>query len=207
LPAGKAKNLKKFRLIGFPVFFRLIKTDYKNCIPITIILTVEAEGEKLMFTNSTFRYKVIEFAKQENRTLARTMPEKIKKYTDAVGLGQGADYCVAFVYWCYEQAASTLGVSYNPMPKTGSSGELYRFAKTHNLFVEQPEIGDIYIRSDKGHTGLIREPNPNFAKKKTKTIEGNTYILKNIDEDDDREKVWGVHERDKDLKKAYFIRL
>lgn len=160
-----------------------------------------------MFTNETFRYKVIEIANQENYTLTKTMSEKIKKYTDAVGVSAGSDYCVAFVYWCYEQAARVMGVGYNPMPKTASTGELYKFAENNNLFVKEPRLGDIYIRSDKGHTGLIRESNPKFANSDTRTIEGNTYILKNIDEDDDREKVWGVHKRKKDLKNAYFLRL
>jgi hypothetical protein len=159
-----------------------------------------------MFTNQSFRYKVIEYAQKEYKS-PKPLSEKKAKYLSAVNLNPPEDYCVAFVYWCYEQAANFFGIT-NPMLKTGSTGNLYAFAETHKLFVEQPETGDIYIKSNKGHTGLIQFSNPNYKTKRTRTIEGNTYELRALDEDKKRDdKVWGLHESNKDLKKAYFIRL
>lgn len=150
-----------------------------------------------MLTDQIFRHVVIEVAKCEDKTLTKTMPEKIQKYRDAVGLGAGANWCAAFVYWCYESASWLLG-RYNPMLKTGSCGRLYRFAEEYNLFVASPEMGDIYIAGEKDHAGLILEANPDFATTKTHTVEGNTWV---------GDYVWGVHKRKRDLKDAYFIRL
>ena len=150
-----------------------------------------------MLTNEIFRHVVIEIAKGEDKTLTKTMPEKIQQYRDSVGIGAGTNWCAAFVYWCYESAAWMLG-SYNPMLKTGSCGRLYRFAEERSLFVDSPETGDIYIAGDKAHTGLILESNPEYATLKTQTVEGNTWI---------GDHVWGVHKRKKDLSNAYFIRL
>ncbi|HVE57941.1 MAG TPA: hypothetical protein VNB22_14000 [Pyrinomonadaceae bacterium] len=159
-----------------------------------------------MFTNQSFRYKVIEYAQKEYKS-PESLSEKKEKYLRIIGLGSNHNYCVAFVYWCYEQAAKFFGIT-NPMLKTGKTGTLYTFAETHNLFVEQPEIGDIYIKYNKEHTGLIQFSNPNYKTKKTKTIEGNTYVLRDLDGDGERDdRLWGLHERNKDLSEAYFIRL
>ncbi len=159
-----------------------------------------------MFTNQSFRYKVLEYAKTEVKSPA-PLSEKRKKYLDLVDLGPNENYCVAFVYWCYEQTAKFFG-TVNPMLKTGRTSSLYTFAEDHNLFVEQPEIGDIYIKYNKGHTALILHSNPAYKTKKTRTIEGNTAIYKDLDGDGKRDdEVWGLFERNKDLSKAFFIRL
>jgi hypothetical protein len=150
-----------------------------------------------MLTNQVFRNKVIEIALGEDKTLTKTMPDKIQQYRDAVGINAGANWCAAFVYWCYQRTASTLG-AHNPMIKTGSCSRLYRFAEEHGLFVDYPTTGDIYISHGKSHTGLIAEENAAYKTEKTATIEGNTWI---------GDHVWGVHKRKKDLSDAYFIRL
>jgi len=150
-----------------------------------------------MLCQNTLRSRAVCIALGENKTLTKTMPEKIKRYTDLIGARQGSDWCVAFVYWCYNKASGELGVG-NPMIKTGSTGKLYKFADQKNLFVESPASGDLYISKKKSHTGMIAFSNPDFSNSKTKTIEGNTWT---------GDRVWGVHERKKNLAEAYFIRL
>lgn len=158
-----------------------------------------------MFTNQTFRNKVIEIALNETYVRAKTHREQIMKYLEAVNINFYTNYCVAFVYWCYQNTANNLGYNYNPMLMTGSTGELYTFAKRHDLFVDDPQLGDIYISKKKKHIGLVIKYNG----KASRTVEGNTFVL--IDEDGDGErddKLWGVHERkSKNLTEAYFIRL
>jgi hypothetical protein len=159
-----------------------------------------------MFTNQSFRYKVIEYAQNEYKS-SKPLSEKKAKYLRAINLNPGHDYCVAFVYWCYEQTANLFGIT-NPMLKTGKTSNLYTFADTHGLFVDQPEIGDIYIKSNKRHTGLIQFSNPNFKTTKPKPVEGNTYELRDLDGDKKRDdRLWGLHESNKDLSKAHFVRL
>src|SRR5262245_53770132 len=43
------------------------------------------------------------------------------------GKKEGNQWCLSFVYWCFDQAAKTKGV--NPMPKTGFCPYLYGWAK------------------------------------------------------------------------------
>lgn len=148
-----------------------------------------------MFTSEIFRHKVIEIARGETYVRAKTHREQILKYLEAVGVNYYTNYCVAFVYWCYQNTSDNFGYNYNPMPITGSTGKLYNFAKRCGLFVDDPQYGDIYISGKKNHTGLVIKYNG----KTSKTVEGNTYIGDHI---------WGVHERQsKDLTEAYFIRL
>ena len=126
------------------------------------------------------------------------MPDQIQRYRDSVNIPPGTDWCVAFVYWCHEQASWLMGRSSNPMKKTASTGILFNFAKQHGLFVDSPEPGDIYINGKKSHTGIIAKANPGMQNDKTHTIEGNTWTGDHL---------WGVHKRQKKFTNAYFIRL
>lgn len=57
--------------------------------------------------------------------------EKINGYLSSVGLTSGSSYCVAGQYYCFELARKRLGLPSrcNPLPRTGLSFELFRFAK------------------------------------------------------------------------------
>src|SRR5574341_787076 len=44
--------------------------------------------------------------------------KEVEKYLKSVGLGAGLPWCMAFVYWCYKQAATELGIA-NFLIKTG----------------------------------------------------------------------------------------
>src|SRR5262249_45751273 len=44
--------------------------------------------------------------------------KEVEMYQASVGIPPGTFWCAAFVYFCFEQAASNLGVS-NPLVKTG----------------------------------------------------------------------------------------
>jgi hypothetical protein len=97
----------------------------------------------------------------------------VEKYLKSVGLGGGYAWCMSFVYWCVQQAATEMGIK-NPLVKTGgvmvqwNSTTCRKVPKTGNV---QP--GDIFIMQfghGTGHTGFVMKVENNAVY----TIEGNT---------------------------------
>jgi hypothetical protein len=141
------------------------------------------------------REKAVEFAEIEKLAKVRADPNDSKSgpriacYQQSLGIGR-SNYCVAFVYWCYERACSVLGMP-NILPRTGSTTRLSQWA-SREWFVpasEMPQPGDIWLRDQKRHTGLVWYVKGGRAE--VITIEGNTYTYA-----DPR---WGVHGRKRDL--------
>lgn len=99
--------------------------------------------------------------------------EHVQKYLHSVGINFPASWCMSFVYWCFDQAAHTLGTA-NPLVKTGGVLHAWNNAKDHRVQVTlQP--GDIFIMNfgkGLGHTGIIES----IEGDRLNTIEGNTNI-------------------------------
>lgn len=123
----------------------------------------------------TIREKALEIAiaedgKQEIPKGSNWGPD-VEKYLRSVGINFPASWCMAFVYWCYQQAANAMSVK-NPMLSTG--GVLNQWnARKANFSVTSPMPGDVFIMDfggGLGHTGIVVEVNGDDIK----TIEGNT---------------------------------
>jgi hypothetical protein len=103
----------------------------------------------------------------------------VEKYLKSVGLGKGYSWCMAFVYWCFEEAAKDLNVE-NPLVKTGGVLKGWNNSKGTKILAkntkENPELvkpGQIFIIDHGrgyGHTGIVKAVNGGFMT----TIEGNT---------------------------------
>lgn len=96
---------------------------------------------------------------------------QVDEYLKSVGLGPGYSWCMAFVYWCYGEAAKQLGVV-NPLAKTGGVLDQWNRRRLHFGYV-QPMPGDIFIMDfgkGLGHTGLITKVEGLWIY----TIEGNS---------------------------------
>src|SRR3954471_2838732 len=96
----------------------------------------------------------------------------VEKYLKAVGLGSVFSWCMAFVYWCHEQAAEAMGRK-NPLFKTGGVLEQWRQRKAE-FRATTPQPGDIFIMDfgkGTGHTGIVEKVNEDDT---ISTIEGNT---------------------------------
>lgn len=96
---------------------------------------------------------------------------QVDEYLKAVGLGPGYSWCMAFVYWCYKQAASQLAVD-NPLAKTGGVLDQWNRRRLHFSQVH-PLPGDIFIMDfgkGMGHTGLVTKVEGVWIY----TIEGNS---------------------------------
>lgn len=97
--------------------------------------------------------------------------EPVQTYLKSVGITTPAPWCMAFVYWCTNEAAKQLGIE-NPLLQTGHV--LTQFNKRKSLqVVGHPERGDIFIMDfggGKGHTGFVSE----VTGATIQTIEGNS---------------------------------
>ncbi|HMP91559.1 MAG TPA: CHAP domain-containing protein [Phnomibacter sp.] len=126
---------------------------------------------------------VIEIAKAEIGVMedppGSNWGPRVKEYLNSVDLNIKAPWCMAFVYWCFQQAANTLGKG-NPLVKTG--GVLNHWNKTTGKKIAAKEAvdnpglvkpGHIFIMDfgkGAGHTGIVESVTGGFIK----VIEGNT---------------------------------
>ena len=95
---------------------------------------------------------------------------EVSVYLQSVGIKFPASWCMAFVYWCHDKAASGLRIK-NPMYKTG--GVLLEWNKSKSKFSNTPQPGAVFIMDygrGLGHTGIVES----FTKDEIFTIEGNT---------------------------------
>lgn len=94
----------------------------------------------------------------------------VQAYLASVGITFPAPWCMAFVYWCFNEAAKMMSVA-NPVYKTG--GVMMQLAKSKSKIVKKPQPGDVFIMEfghGLGHTGIVESINGNVVN----TIEGNT---------------------------------
>ena len=97
--------------------------------------------------------------------------EDVEKYLKSVGLGKGNAWCMAFVYWCTQQASAKTGIA-NPLKKT--AGVMAQWNERPALRKSAPQAGDVFILdhgAGKGHTGFVEKV---LANGTFQTIEGNT---------------------------------
>lgn len=98
--------------------------------------------------------------------------EPVQSYLASVGITFPAAWCMAFVYWCFQQAAQKTGTA-NPLFKTGGVMHQYRQKQPTNGR-SQPQAGDVFIMDygkGLGHTGIVESVNNDGT---VNTIEGNT---------------------------------
>jgi hypothetical protein len=96
---------------------------------------------------------------------------QVNAYLKAVGLGPGYSWCMAFVYWCFNDAAAKLAVK-NPMLKTGGVLRQWNERKLKHGQVH-PMPGDVFIMDfggGLGHTGIVERVDGIWVY----TIEGNS---------------------------------
>lgn len=80
------------------------------------------------------------------RPLGSNSGPEVDGYLARVGLEPGHPWCLAFVYYCVDEAAKRLGVP-NPLLRTASCSRLYRWAREDGRLVPVPAPGDIFSAS------------------------------------------------------------
>lgn len=95
----------------------------------------------------------------------------VKKYLAAIGINFPAAWCMAFVYWCVDEACKEQKLQ-NPLRRTGGVMEQWN----HTLLSKRtihPAAGTIFIMDHGkglGHTGIVEKVEGVWIY----TIEGNT---------------------------------
>lgn len=111
----------------------------------------------------------------------------VDEYLKAVGLTPGYAWCAAFVYWCYQQATTIMGIQ-NTAVKTAGVRDCWnrtlpkwKLLKTDAIKSPQRiKPGDqfvLFLGSNAGHTGLVERielPECSGGKTIIYTIEGNS---------------------------------
>lgn len=99
---------------------------------------------------------------------------EVDAYLERTGLGPGHFWCMAFVYYCVDEASKKLGRP-NPLVRTASCSRLYRWARQHGRLVASPQPGDLFlcIGGETGHyhTGFVDGP---LRAGRFPTVEGNS---------------------------------
>lgn len=126
--------------------------------------------------------KAIEFAQSQlgvRETGGPNCGPDVEKYLARVGLGKGYSWCMAFVYWSFDEAAKSLQQA-NPLVKTGGVLKGWNEANCKKILAKDSKAnpslvkpGQIFIIDHGrgyGHTGIVVEVNGGFIQ----TIEGNT---------------------------------
>lgn len=96
----------------------------------------------------------------------------VEKYLKSVKLGKGYAWCAAFVYWCVNEAAKSIGVT-NPLVCTAGVLNLWNKMPVDFKFTKNPKRGDIFIMDfgkGAGHTGFVT----GVSNGRIQTIEGNS---------------------------------
>lgn len=106
--------------------------------------------------------------------------KEVDQYLKSAGLNPGNPWCMAFVYWCYKQAANVLGVP-NFLIRTG--GVLHQWNEQQAIkkivldkVLKNPGIiqpGAVFIMDygkGTGHTGMVERIHNGLVE----TVEGNT---------------------------------
>lgn len=91
----------------------------------------------------------------------------VQDYLHNVGIDFPASWCMAFVYWCFDQCGPG-----NPLVKTAGVLHAWDNAQAHKVTGE-PQPGDIFIMDfghGLGHTGIVEKVDATFVY----TIDGNT---------------------------------
>lgn len=95
----------------------------------------------------------------------------VQKYLASAGVTVPAPWCMAFVFWCHNEAANALNAR-NPLYRTAGVMTQWDHAHPENRTF-QPKAGDIFIMEfahGLGHTGIVES----VVGDHINTIEGNT---------------------------------
>lgn len=144
---------------------------------------VKNENPGFFSTNYSLLQKVIEVANSQvgilEQPLGSNSGPEVEKHLASVGLLKGNSWCMAFVYYCFNEACNTLSIK-NPLIKTGGCLNHWQNTTAKKILASQsknnPSLvipGSIFIMdhgSGLGHTGIVIEVVGSYIK----TIEGNT---------------------------------
>lgn len=108
---------------------------------------------------------------QTEKPIGSNWGQPVKTYLGSVGIDFPASWCMAFVFWCFSEAAKNNKIP-NTAIKTAGCLDAWNRAKTVQKS-QAPQIGSVFIMDfggGHGHTGIVEKFDENFIY----TVEGNT---------------------------------
>lgn len=123
----------------------------------------------MTLAQKTLEIAIAQIGVEEMPKYTNSGPE-VEIYLKSVGLGKGYSWCMAFIYWCTQNASKQTNLQ-NPLKKTG--GVLDQYNSRPLLKQITPKEGDIFIMDlgkGLGHTGIVEKVSGDIIH----TIEGNT---------------------------------
>ena len=116
---------------------------------------------------------------QKEIPLGSNWGHPVQDYLARVGILFPASWCMAFVYWCFDEAYKTITPenpieNFNPLIKTAGVLDAWEKADATFKVEDNPQVGDIFIMDfgkGLGHTGIIVSVENDHI---LSTIEGNT---------------------------------
>jgi hypothetical protein len=127
-----------------------------------------------MLAEKTLQVAISQIGVEENPKGSNSGPQ-VDQYLRSVSLGPGFAWCMAFVYWCVNEACKQLEIV-NPIMKTGGVLYQYRHTKCRTIPAKSWQAvkpGDIFImvfKNGNGHTGIVKKIENGIVY----TVEGNT---------------------------------
>lgn len=116
---------------------------------------------------------------QLEKPLGSNWGHPIQDFLARAGVDEAAAWCMAFMYWCFDEAAKGMVIA-NPLTKTASVSHAWQVAypahKSTVIPAYEPQAGDIFImlfKTGGGHTGIVESVNEDGT---LNTIEGNTDL-------------------------------
>ncbi|GAB2466389.1 CHAP domain-containing protein [Jatrophihabitans fulvus] len=111
--------------------------------------------------------KMLDFAQKQKATDGGT---NTTKYNDWYGVANGQPWCAMFVSYVFAKSGNPL-----PAMQTSHTGFAHchyaiAYAREHGQLDSRPQVGDIFIRKDEQHTGIVSKVNADGS---FETIEGN----------------------------------
>lgn len=198
------KKLNKLGVVNIPItgvfdeltkssikLFQSMATDiYGNLLiadgiigPITWGALFENQTIENQTASQSLLEKAVEIANSQigvrEQPIGSNAGPEVEKYLASVHLSKGNPWCMAFVYYCFEEASKTLTTP-NPLIRTGGCLMQWNSTKAKKITAitakSNPSLvipGAVFIidhGSGLGHTGIVKEVNNGYIT----TIEGNT---------------------------------
>ncbi|MFD2908154.1 CHAP domain-containing protein [Flavobacterium ardleyense] len=175
-------SVKLFQSMTTDVYGNLLIAD--GVIgPITWGALFENEKIKVEKTSKSLLEAALEIATSQigvlEQPLGSNAGPEVEKYLASVRSSKGNPWCMAFVYYCFQEASKTLKTT-NPLIRTGGCLSQWNrtiakkitasTAQSNPSFVIPGSIFIIDHGSGLGHTGIVKEVNNGYIT----TIEGNT---------------------------------
>ncbi len=145
---------------------------YKGYVATKFIELIVVPAPKVMtFSEKALKIAISQLGNQEIPKNSN-WGKHVEKYLKSVGINFPAYWCMAFVYWCFDEAAKETNIK-NPLHKTAGVLDMWNKVPKEWRVKGKPQRGDIGILDfgkGAGHTFIVESATDKIVQ----TVEGNS---------------------------------